>query len=322
MALRHLNDETNQIELPETQTNNGGNNMFGTFASIVGSLIGAAVSYENAKKNRESQEKQNQQNLDYAKATTENQWERDDTTYQRSVADATAAGFSPLAVLDGGLSPNSSALAYQGQAPQLDINSVVQSLMNASNQIYQSSESEKSRSHELKIQEKEFENNIDLLNQQLKNSKTEKSIELQNTLKVLEETTNANIYSKEYESYIEELREYGIVETQEYTDLEEYKTAKRLWLTNFNTFIHSDEVKQTTTTKGAKGEVHADIHAGATTGVPGILSGELSGNLGGSVEGSSQTQEENAKLIENATLRFMIENPFPVFKRQSFKVAK
>lgn len=296
--------------------------MFGTFAAIVASLLGAAVSYETAKQNRESQEKQNQYNLDYAKATTEQQWERDDTTYQRSVADATAAGFSPLAILDGGLSPNSSAIAYQGQAPQLDINSVVQSLMNASNQIYQSSESDKKQAHELKIQEKEFQNNIDLLKQELENAKTEKSIELQNTLEVLEKTTNANVYTKEYESYIEELREYGVVETVEYTDYKEYKKAKELWLSDFNTFYTSEEVKEKTTTKGAKGEVHTDINAKGSVGVPGVVSAEVSGNVGGSVEGSSQTQEENAKRIENATFKFMVANPYPIYKRKVYKVAK
>lgn len=274
----------------------------------------------NSAWNRQSQENMNTQNLDYAKAMTEKQWERDDSTYQRSVADATAAGFSPLAVLDGGLSPNGSPLGYQGQAPQFDLNSALQAFSQASNKLFESNESHKDKMHELRIQKKEFNNSIQLLNKELENAKTEKSIELKNTLKVLEETTNADVYKAEYQSYIDELREYGIVETIEYTDPVKYEEALRQWLVDFNTFYHSDEIKEKTTTKGAKGEVHADVNAKATSGVPGILSGEISGNVGGSVEGSSQTQEENAKLIENATLKWMIQNPFPVYKKQSFKV--
>lgn len=43
----------------------------------------------------------NKQNMDYAREMTLAQWERDDTAYQRAVADAEAAGLSPLAISGG-----------------------------------------------------------------------------------------------------------------------------------------------------------------------------------------------------------------------------
>ena len=110
--------------------------------SVVDGVLGL-FGLGNSAKNRESEEKINQSNLDYAKAMTEKQWERDDNAYQRSVADAQKAGFSPLAVLDGGMSGNSGAMAYQGQAPQFDLTSMLSSISAMSNKLQENHMQEK-----------------------------------------------------------------------------------------------------------------------------------------------------------------------------------
>ena len=88
--------------------------------------------YETNKTNKEI----NQANLDYNKAMTQAQWERDDNAHQREVADLEAAGLSPLANTTGGANgsplgaPNAIPMeSFKAQAPQLDVNTLVQSAL-------------------------------------------------------------------------------------------------------------------------------------------------------------------------------------------------
>lgn len=112
--------------------------------SLMGNLLSAGVSALGIigqskttqlvnKLNREQQQAINDQNLDFSKSMTQAQWERDDNAYQRAVADLEKAGLSPLAM--SGPSPNTPAVTsgpmestMQYQAPQLDFNSLAQSL--------------------------------------------------------------------------------------------------------------------------------------------------------------------------------------------------
>lgn len=118
---------------------------------VVGSLINASSSSHTNKENVEAQKDINEENveaqksinqeqLDYAAAMTQAQWERDDTAHQRQVADLQAAGLSPLANTQGSevtaaqsFNPQSEAVAVapQKQAPQFDINSLVNASLGA-----------------------------------------------------------------------------------------------------------------------------------------------------------------------------------------------
>lgn len=106
---------------------------------IIGALISAGTAVFNAvsqsetnKRNIQAQEDINTENKDYAAAQTQAAWERDDTAMQRAVADAEAAGLSPLAVHGG--AATTSPMSYSGQAamvsaPQLDGTAMQQGLM-------------------------------------------------------------------------------------------------------------------------------------------------------------------------------------------------
>lgn len=105
----------------------GVSNLFGS----VGGLVSADKqhqlqldTYALNKANIEWQQRQYLENRDYQRALQQTIFDREDTAYQRSVEDATSAGFSPLAALGntanaGAVVSSSEAPAGQLQAPQL-----------------------------------------------------------------------------------------------------------------------------------------------------------------------------------------------------------
>lgn len=119
---------------------NGINNLFTNNMNNRNAALQAQINRENIAAQKEI----NQQNLDFIRAQTQAQWERDDSAYQRQVADLEAAGLSPLAG-SGPMQSNTvsspnlqAAQQYPAhfQAPQFDVNSIVQSA-NALNQMYE-----------------------------------------------------------------------------------------------------------------------------------------------------------------------------------------
>lgn len=85
----------------------------------------------------------NERNLEVQTALAQQQWERDDNAHQREVADLKAAGLSPLASTVGSpvtsapyspmIAPREDPLpeqkAYQMQAPQIDANMIMNSIL-------------------------------------------------------------------------------------------------------------------------------------------------------------------------------------------------
>lgn len=188
-------------------------------------LVGAGFSYK-------SQKETNEENLDYAASTTQAQWERDDTRYQTSVKDAVAAGFSPLAVLDGGVTSTSNALGYQAQAPQFDVSNLVNSLSSISQNMYDSSES--SKRHEEKLEELayEFDNHISELELSLQNELTAQQRDYLNTVKILNlqlensKTLESTKAALEVQSAIKEnLVSLGVTEFESFVDWDSYIDA-------------------------------------------------------------------------------------------------
>lgn len=97
-----------------------------------------ATNAENVAATNASNQAINQANLDYNWQVTQEQWRRDDTAYQRAVADAEKAGFSPLVaagVSGGGVTSGLGAPspipqeAFRAQAPQIDVSTMVDSLL-------------------------------------------------------------------------------------------------------------------------------------------------------------------------------------------------
>lgn len=125
-----------------------------TVSLALGSVIAAIVGAIASGANMALQDKTNDENREHADALTTAQWERDDTSLQRQVADAKAAGLSPLAVT--GSQASSPAIMSQAQAPQFDISQILGSI----DQSLALDSNERIASEDRKSQNSQFDRNF------------------------------------------------------------------------------------------------------------------------------------------------------------------
>lgn len=141
-------------------------------ASAGSGLVGSILNFISAKKANEQNQKNYDKQFDYDAALTQHQWERDDNSHQREVADLQAAGLSPLASTSGALNsqgvgaPNPIAM----QAPQVDTSAMVQGAIGAG-QI------EETKRHNMQV---ERQRDSELENDAARIANEAKSLELQN----------------------------------------------------------------------------------------------------------------------------------------------
>lgn len=299
----------------------------------VGSLAGNIFNYFSQKKTNESNQKINQQNIDYQTAMTREQWERDDTAHQREVADLEAAGLSPLANTTG--SQVTSALSAPNpiamQAPQIDTNSLINSVLQASaleetkrhnleteghaeSELYLRGEEIKNKSRELDIQNKQVEGTIryqaDLI---------------QNELKTIAETQEHNdeeeyLRRVEYESemYWKEIKQQvpGDYNYQDIYDFDIYTVRMNLWNTQFEHFMDKIGATQTAKARSQSDKESTSLGANAV--------GMAGGNLSGSFDYShSEYDMENlSEKQKQMLIQFYTEHPKPVYHVKRWELKK
>lgn len=207
--------------------------MLDLLTSVLPNFLSGIFGLGAAGLNAGSQVRTNQQNLDYAKAMTEKQWERDDETYQRSVIDAQKAGFSPLAVLDGGLSPNGSPLAYQGQAPQLDVNGLLNSLNSMSDKLHTTFENRNQSMHEIMKINQQYQNSLNLAEHSSALAKDEESWKVTESIRYLQELESSNKRYAEHQENLERLTSLGVVTTERMPSKEEAQASYKDWQKSF-----------------------------------------------------------------------------------------
>lgn len=121
---------------------------FSSLLSGIGNLIGSIFNYNSQKENNSMNYRIHKEDQEFQAAQTQAAWERDDTAHQREVADLEAAGLSPLANTTGNpvTSPLGSASPIAMQAPQFDINSVINSML-------KNKQLDEDKRHNMKIEE-------------------------------------------------------------------------------------------------------------------------------------------------------------------------
>lgn len=296
----------------------------GGAAGATTGLIGSILGYKATEKTNESNEAINQRNLDYNRAMTQAQWERDDTAHQREVADLLAAGLSPLAATGG--APNGSPLGAPNpiamQAPQVDVNALSQSFLGASqlaeekrhNQV-----TEKNRSTELDIEAQKVSNQAQQLD--IQNKEVEEKIRYQTRLNELasqnlEETIRAHEKDEELRLSAQEsldleretkrlaeeiARATGNqdIPTKFYYDVEQYKLALKIRTYKFENLIQELGATSKAIADNGSGGINIGTGQGAGFGL----------NGSGGYYDSENISKKQAAMLQ----KFNEECPIPVF---------
>jgi len=135
-----------------------GSALVGAGGGLVGAGLSAAANFANIReqgKSRELQERMFNEQMDYAKATQQTTWDREDTALQRQIEDARASGLSPLAVVGSG-GASSGQVVSQPNAPtpitpQYDAAQVAQGVSSAGLAAQSAVESGNARRHSLHV---------------------------------------------------------------------------------------------------------------------------------------------------------------------------
>lgn len=291
--------------------------------SAFAAIVGAATSVVSTEWTNKSNQKINEQNLDFQKAQTQEAWERDDTYYQRSTADAEAAGLSPLAI--NGAMPSSSPLGAPSpiamQAPQFDTNALMQAILSSA-ELGETNRhnvtGENQRAQEIQNDTKELE----LKGKQLdiQNKDVESQIKYRISMQKLEsrriaETIRANkkdeeIKENEYnlkkasfesERYYKEIKAQAGGDDVPYkviNDWNDYLSARDIYLQAYNDFLDEIGSTRTATSSSSAG--------GANVGVAGV-------GVGINGSGSDYNSDDISMKQKVMWDKFQKSHPVPVF---------
>lgn len=299
-------------------------------AGLVGAGVSSYVNYRNTVKTNEANREINERNLEYNTAMTQAQWERDDTAHQREVADLKAAGLSPLANTSG--SQVSAALGAPNpiamQAPQLDTNALIQSVLGAQKNIeeYRHNKNiERQRDTELDLQAQELAQRAEQLD--IENKRVEAQICYQTKLNELEARRLAEIersnkkdealtlsaqesleLERESKRYAEEVqRQVGDIKLpyQPVYDVNTYFTYKKLRQVALDNFIKKLEETRHTTGSSKSGSGSVGVSNAFVTG--------LNPNVSASGSASEYESKDISQKQEIMWRKFNEEHPVPVY---------
>lgn len=287
----------------------------------------------------------NQSQLDYQFAIQQQEWERNDTQYQRQVADLQAAGLSPLAATSGygsgttlGAPAQHSmqapiAEAFQAIAPQFDGNSLVQSILR-SNELGETRrhniKAETQKTNELTLESEKILNAakaLELEDKKLQNQINQFALSLDLQSKQYDEMVrlnNANISQKERDVKVKEIQR----ESEELAIFLKQKTGREdlpiVWCNNDDKYYRALRSRQLAF---AKLEIEfADVKsskaqsksksggAGVAGGIPG--KGNISLNANGSNSTSSAESHDRTSLYYTKLAELEKEFPFPILSNE------
>lgn len=304
-------------------------------ADAVGGLIqGVAtpfVALHEGHRNRKAQREANEANIELQRETNaqnealqREQWEREDTALQRHVADAQAAGVSPIGNVNG--SPSS--LSTNMVAPTVDpvtsgdmARALGDSLSGLSSMISNKSEREKDRDQERVLQVNQFDHAIGVLDKQIKATSDEKEKDRLNAfmmscnqlqqLSVTENHKTALELTRQFEESVKVATGGMSVHYRLVDDYEQYKSDLRAWNNQYYMFITS-EVPQ----------YSSETSSGSSSSSASAKGGVLLFDAGGSAS-KSQSSSSSVSTGDNNTpyykLRsWLLDHPMPVYDKTGF----
>lgn len=302
----------------------------GALIGLVGTGIAAYNNYKSQADTNQANKEINQSQLDYNASMTQAQWERDDNAHQREVADLKAAGLSPLASTNGAM--NSGALSAPNpiamQAPQVDVNALVQSAVGMSRNLedYRHNKNvERQRDTEIDISAAQLVQKAEEL--KIDNKRVEEQIRYQAKLNELESKRLAEIersnkkgeeltlsaqesleLERESKRYAEEVqRQVGDTKlpTKTVYDIDTYMTYKKLRQVALDNFIK--ELENTRQSSGGSKSGSGSI------GVSNAFVTGLNPNVSGSGSVSNYDFKDISQKQDIMWRKFNEEHPIPVY---------
>lgn len=207
-----------------------------------GAIGATALNAFSTSRNNSKQEAWTQEQFDYNRQLNQQIMNREDTAYQRAVADAQAAGLSPLVTAGtggagAGGTVSQSNLSLNTQAPQVEANtfaSMMESLTREYMQERQISNEnasrEDSQSHEEMMQQARLDAANDSLEKQLKNENDQKNIDrIQDMIK----------FNKQQQFMIDSKNADYLAQMSQ----ESMKSAQAMGVLKFTDFDNPEEVR-------------------------------------------------------------------------------
>lgn len=293
--------------------------------SGVGSVIGNSINAIN-------QANINQKNLDYAKSMTQAQWERDDTQYQRQIADAEAAGLSPLSVL-GQSYGNSNALSATQQAPQIDLNGLIQGAQMLNNNFQNKKDREMQNEQFTKQLNEDIEHNKIMENQGAR-AISQKYDELENQALKLDydyqlarAKIESDISSHQKQLEIDQLNEIAKKypgQVKYYSKFEDYSDALSEYNEAYQEQISTLREQYQSGTFYSNGDSHSSsggFSLGAGAKVVGT-GGDGQIGINGSGSDSESYSRDFSQIFEQEMNSWFLTHPFPVYTGSIKNISK
>ena len=307
----------------------------GWIADAVGGLIqGVAnplVALHEGRANRKAQKQANEANIALQRETNaqnealqREQWEREDTALQRHVADAQAAGVSPIGNVNG--SPSS--LSTNMVAPTVDpvtsgdmARALGDSMSTFASMISNKSERQKDRDQERILQVNQFDHAISVLDKQIKATSDEKEKDRLNAFKMSCNQLQQLSVTENHKTALELIRQFqesvrvatGGLSVNFYVvdDYEQYKSDLAAW-NNWYYMTITSEIPQysSETTSGSSST------STSATGKAFSIGAGASNSQSQSSTISRTTEDNNTPYYKLRSE--LLDHPMPVYDETGF----
>ena len=310
--------------------------------AVAGAISGVAkpfVDIWNGKKNRKAQKEANEANIAFQRETNQmnerlqrEQWEREDNALQRYVADAQAAGVSPIGNVNG--SPSS--LSTNMIAPTVDPvtsgdmgRALGESLSAFASIMSDKSEREKDRIQQREMQDDSQEHAMAVLDKQLASASDDKEKDRLNAFKMscnqlkqlslADDRKTALELTKQFQESVRTATGGLSINFKPYSDYKEYKAALQAWNNRYYMIITSEIPQFSSET--TSGSSSASISAGGSAGASVLGTGLNFGANGStsqsqSTTSSTSTDEKNTPYYKVRSL--LMEDPMPVYDETGY----
>lgn len=174
----------------------GGGAAAGAAADLIGTILNTWLSMENM----DLQRSENSKNRQLQNILTEKQWAQDAAAFQTAVADARAAGLSPLAAIDHPTTW-SNAIYSDQVAPQYDASGITAGLASMADILAEADKTEEAKRHNIE-EEKAAKDQLEFKTLELKSKSDEASKLIKNqNARTIYELDSKNDSEKENQSW-------------------------------------------------------------------------------------------------------------------------